>query len=98
MDNGSDAVASGADPWPFIAQEIPHAWVEVRNVFMEPPAGFMSLAEKRFRKGEQEYRGTSGEWLRKPEDWFDRERIEELCDLVLYTAMRRVLFPDDGMK
>ena len=41
---------------------------------------------------------TSGEWLRKPEDWFDRERIEELCDLVLYTAMRRVLFPDDGMK
>lgn len=98
MESGGHPVTNGADPWPFIEQEIPSAWVEVKNVFMQPPQGFMTLAEKRFRKGEEEYKGTSGEWLRKPEDWFDRERIEELVDLVLYTAMRRVLYPEDGTR
>lgn len=94
MADGSHPVTTGADPWPFIEQEIPHAWVEVRNIFMEPPKGFMTLAHKRFRIGEEEYRGTSGEWLRKPPEWFDDERTMELVDLVLYTAMRRVLYPD----
>jgi len=96
VDAGSDAVMSGADPWPFIREEIPRAWVEVKAVFMEPQPGFMALAEARFRQGEAEYKGTSGEWLRKPPEWFDTERYQELVDLVLYTAMRRVLHPDEG--
>lgn len=96
MGTGSHPVNGGADPWPFIEAEIPHAWTEVKNLFMDPPTGFMALAEARFRQGEKEYRGTSGEWLRKPSEWFDDERIQELADLVLYTAMRRVLHPDDG--
>ena len=96
MVSGSDLVSSGADPWPFIREEIPRAWVEVKAVFMEPQPGFMALAEARFRQGEKEYKGTSAEWLRKPPEWFDNERYQELVDLVLYTAMRRVLHPDDG--
>ena len=95
MGDGSHAVMNGSDPWPFIEAEIPHAWVEVRSIFLEPQPGFMHLAEARFRAGEKEYKGTSGEWLRKPSDWFDNERYQELVDLVLYTAMRRVLYPDD---
>lgn len=94
METGSHPVESGSDPWPYIEAEIPSAWVEVKNIFMEPPAGFMALAEARFRQGEKEYKGTPGEWLRKSSDWFDDERIQELADLVLYTAMRRVLHPD----
>lgn len=96
MEAGSHPVVSGSDPWPFIQAEIPSAWVEIKNIFLEPPTGFMALAEARFRQGEKEYRGTSGEWLRKPVDWFDNERMQELVDLCLYTAMRRVLHPEDG--
>lgn len=96
MEAGSHPVMNGSDPWPFLQAEIPHAWVEVKNLFMDPPDGFMALAEARFRQGEKEYKGTPGEWLRKDRNWFDDERIQELVDLVMYTAMRRVMYPEDG--
>jgi hypothetical protein len=80
VDNGSHPVTNGSDPWPFVAAEIPHAWVEVRNVFTEPQPGFMALAEARFRAGEKEYKGTSGEWLRKPTSKVSRSRPRRLCN------------------
>ena len=87
-------IPEGQDAWPLIEAEIPSAWVEVKNLFMQPQPGFMALAKARYEQGQKEYAGTDGEWTTKPEDWFDNERYAELCDLVLYTAMRRVLHPE----
>jgi hypothetical protein len=83
------------DLWPWIEAEIPHAWVEVKNVFLQPQPGFVRLAKARYEVGQKEYKGTADEWLNQPPDWFDNERYQELLDLILYTAMRRVLHPDE---
>ena len=79
------------DPWPFILMELDAAWREIRAE-METLAvrGFLNAAEARYRNGERLY---NKEWLDWPLDRFEDEAMQELVDLVLYKAMRRVKFP-----
>ena len=79
------------DPWPVSLMEMDAAWREVRAE-METLAvrGFLNAAEARYRNGERLY---NKEWLDWPLDRFEDEAMQELVDLVLYKAMRRVKFP-----
>jgi len=79
------------DPWPFILMEMDAAWREVRAE-MENLAvlGFVNAAEARYRNGERLY---NKEWLEWPLDRFEDEATQELIDLILYKAMRRVKYP-----
>lgn len=80
------------DPWPFVLMEMDDAWHEVKAE-LETLAvrGFLNAAEARYRNGERLYKK---EWLDWPLDRFEDEAMQELVDLVLYKAMRRVKFPD----
>ena len=89
------AIPDDVDAWPYVSAEIPAAWEKVRRMFNDPPAGFLQLAEARYRAGEREYKR---EWLtrRGQLDWAESEALQELVDLVTYFAMDRVLHPDSG--
>lgn len=80
------------DPWPFIVAEMDAAWSEAASMLHELPRGFTMAAEARYRRGKEEYAGTNGDWLNWPMDRFENEAMQELIDLVLYIAMRRVKF------
>jgi hypothetical protein len=79
------------DPWPFILMELDAAWAEVRAELQSLAAnGFVNAAEARYRNGERLY---EKEWLDWPLERFEDEAMQELVDLVLYKAMRRVKYP-----
>lgn len=79
------------DPWPFILMELDAAWAEVRGEIQTLAVnGFVNAAEARYRNGERLY---EKEWLDWPLDRFENEAMQELVDLVLYKAMRRVKYP-----
>ncbi len=81
------------DPWPFIVQELDAAWREAGAMLnYSSPAGFINAAEARYRRGQQEYAGTEGDWRNWPMDRYENEAMQELIDLVLYIAMRRVRY------
>lgn len=80
------------DPWPFILMEMDAAWREIRAEMESLPLrGFVNAAEARYRNGERLY---NKEWLDWPLDRFEDEATQELIDLILYKAMRRVKYPD----
>jgi hypothetical protein len=79
------------DPWPFILMELDAAWAEVRAELQNLAVnGFVNAAEARYRNGERLY---EKEWLDWPLSRFEDEAMQELVDLVLYKAMRRVKYP-----
>ena len=79
------------DPWPFILMELDAAWAEVRAELQGLAVnGFVNAAEARYRNGERLY---EKEWLDWPLSRFEDEAMQELVDLVLYKAMRRVKYP-----
>jgi hypothetical protein len=79
------------DPWPFILMELDAAWAEVRAELQNLAInGFVNAAEARYRNGERLY---EKEWLDWPLSRFEDEAMQELVDLVLYKAMRRVKYP-----
>lgn len=79
------------DPWPFILMELDAAWAEVRAELQGLAVnGFVNAAEARYRNGERLY---EKEWLDWPLSRFEDEATQELVDLVLYKAMRRVKYP-----
>jgi hypothetical protein len=79
------------DPWPFILMELDEAWAEVRAELQNLAVnGFVNAAEARYRNGERLY---EKEWLDWPLERFEDEAMQELVDLVLYKAMRRVKYP-----
>jgi hypothetical protein len=80
------------DPWPFIVAEMDAAWREAGAMLQSSPRGFLHAAEARYKKGQEEYAGTTGDWMNWPMDRFENEAMQELIDLVLYIAMRRVKF------
>jgi len=79
------------DPWPFILMELDAAWAEVRAELQNLAVNvFVNAAEARYRNGERLY---EKEWLDWPLSRFEDEAMQELVDLVLYKAMRRVKYP-----
>ena len=79
--------------WPFVRAHIGDSYEEVVAFLRDPPHGIWAALEARFRQGQAEY-GHQNEWLRWSTAKFDDERFSEVLDLILYTAMRRTVFPD----
>lgn len=84
--------ASSPDVWQFVRAEVPAAYRAVKALIDDPPHGLWDALEARFRRGREAY-GARDEWLEWPAERFEREEIEELLDLILYAAMRRVVHP-----
>lgn len=80
------------DLWPFVRAEIRDAYREVQALIEDPPPGLWTALEARFRKGQAAH-GHRNEWLRWSRQRFADEATEELLDLILYPAMRRVVHP-----
>lgn len=83
------------DLWPFVRAEIGAAYRAVRTLVEDPPPGMWHALEERFHRGDADH-GHRREWLRWSQERFEHEMAEELLDLVLYAAMRRVVHGGDG--
>ncbi len=88
-------IPTAVDAWPFIDAELGNALRDARLLlFHTDLRGFRSLLEARYRAGERLY---EREWLTWDDpSRFDEEAVQELADLVLYLAMRRVRHPNVG--
>jgi len=90
----------GEDPWPLIVAQLDGAWDEAVTLFKASRHGFLHAAYARYQMGNKEYAGTPEDWKNWPLYRFENEAHQELVDLVLYIAMRRVRFgtgPDGEM-
>ena len=74
--------------WPKVRAELGPALEDARALVIGPPAGLRQMIEDRYMAGCDEF---SGDWTTRGARWCTENATEELADLVVYLAFRRVL-------
>lgn len=74
--------------WPQIKAELGPALEDARAMVIGPPHGLRQMIEERYLAGCEEF---SGDWTTRGAKWCTENAKEELADLVVYLAFRRVL-------
>ena len=74
--------------WPQVLAELQGAWRDVLALVQDPPVDLVQMVKARYEAGCDEF---SGDWTGRAEPWFTDNAKEELADLWVYLAFRRVL-------
>jgi len=74
--------------WPHVLAELEGAWGDVLALVQDPPVDLVQMVKARYEAGCEEFKG---DWTSKDEAWCDTNGLEELADLWVYSAFRRVL-------
>lgn len=74
--------------WPQVLDELEPAWADVLSLVQDPPVDLVQMVKDRYHAGCEEH---EGDWTTKAEPWFTENALEELADLWVYSAFRRVL-------
>ena len=75
------------DAWPHLEDQLQYIVRDAAAMLMDW-RGLLPQMEARYREGEREH---ERDWLTRGDEWFVKESAEELCDLLVYLAMRRFL-------
>ena len=74
--------------WPEVLAELEGAWGDVLALVQDPPVDLVQMVKARYEAGCEEFKG---DWTTKDAQWCDTNAAEELADLWVYSAFRRVL-------
>lgn len=74
--------------WPEVLGELEGAWGELLALVQDPPVGLVQMVTDRYEAGCEEFKG---DWTTKSPEWCTENAAEELADLWVYLAFRRVL-------
>ena len=73
--------------WPQVLGELEGAWGELLALVQDPPVDLVQMVKARYEAGCEEFKG---DWTARAEPWFTDNAKEELADLWVYLAFRRV--------
>lgn len=73
--------------WPQVLAELERAWGELLALVQDPPVDLVQMVKARYEAGCDEFQG---DWTTRAEPWFTDNAKEELADLWVYLAFRRV--------
>jgi hypothetical protein len=73
--------------WPQVLGELEGAWRELLALVQDPPVDLVQMVKARYEAGCEEFKG---DWTARAEPWFTDNAKEELADLWVYLAFRRV--------
>jgi hypothetical protein len=73
--------------WPQVLGELKEAWGELLALVQDPPVDLVQMVKARYEAGCEEFQG---DWTTRAEPWFTDNAKEELADLWVYLAFRRV--------
>ena len=73
--------------WPQVLGQLPGAWGELLALVQDPPVDLVQMVKARYEAGCEEFQG---DWTTRAEPWFTDNAKEELADLWVYLAFRRV--------
>lgn len=73
---------------PVVLGELEGAWGELLSLVQDPPVGLVQMVKDRYEAGCEEFKG---DWTTKDCSWCTENAKEELADLWVYLAFRRVL-------
>ena len=73
--------------WPQVLGELEGAWGELLALVQDPPVDLVQMVKARYEAGCEEFQG---DWTTRAEPWFTDNAKEELADLWVYLAFRRV--------
>jgi hypothetical protein len=74
--------------WPQVLGQLEGAWGELLALVQDPPVDLVQMVKARYEEGCEEF---SGDWTTRVEPWFTENAKEELADLWVYLAFRRLL-------
>lgn len=77
---------------PDVLGELEGAWGELLALVQDPPVDLVQMVKARYEAGCEEFKG---DWTTKGPQWCTENAKEELADLWVYLAFRRVLCSSD---